>query len=254
MLVQRIAGLKSDLLPNDLLHTRRWYYATPLWYYHGPGPRPRLNTDRTFYTLVDHDLRALCMVLHRHGLRTTPSCQGHFYPRRHYERVFEALRREESLIHTTGLPIFDAETGAGLVFQDARYRLPWDDCESLHAEAGQLRGKGYLGIWVPPKQAALRARLRRDAFATPEAAITESPRQTGHAVESLFRITVDAASPEERRRAWDAVTRYLSGVLEQLYAASFPAEPEQRFTPLPLAKEALDRCEEEIRLLRRAHG
>ena len=115
MQVQRIAGLKSDLLTNDVLYTRRWYYATPLWYYHGHGAMPRLNTDRTFYNLIDPDLRALCLLLHHYGLRTTPSCQGHFYPRMHYERIFWALRREETLIHTTGLGIFDAETGHGLV-------------------------------------------------------------------------------------------------------------------------------------------
>ena len=166
MPAQLITGLKSDLLPNHLLHTRRWYYATPLWYYHGAGSRPRLNTDRTFYKLIDRDLLALCLLLHRHGLRTTPSCHGHFYQRRHYERVFRALLRE---------------------------------------------------------------RLRRDAFATPQAAITESPGQKGHAAASLIEITVNAASPDERRRAWDAVTRYLGGLLGALsQRAPLPGAQSQR--------------------------
>ena len=39
------------------------------------------------------------------GLQTTPSCQGHFYPRDRFEKIWDELKREEPLITDGGLVV-----------------------------------------------------------------------------------------------------------------------------------------------------
>src|SRR5512146_1091716 len=100
-----VTGLRADIVPHREFAIRKWFYSSPLWYYHRAGTTDEIRADRRFYRLVDPDLRELCRILLDAGLRTTPSCQGHFYPRERFERIWDELQREQPLITGEGLEV-----------------------------------------------------------------------------------------------------------------------------------------------------
>lgn len=222
-----IAGLSADLVPPTLYATRRWFYSTPLWYYHAalsadgearPWACPWV--DRHSYQLMDSGVRELCRMLHAAGLRTTGSCEGHFYGRDHFEHVWDELRREAALIVADGLPVRDSETDAALLFRDANYALPWSDFETFYAEAGANQGGGYLGIVVPDACAALADRLEQAAFVispdhSPQelAMLARGPRLDAQLGGRFFALTVQSSSPDARDRLWRQIADHFRRLL-----------------------------------------
>jgi len=214
-----IAGLEAGIIPQRAFPLRKWYYANQLWYYHQPSLVHQLRRDPKFYELVDPELRELCHLLLQAGLCTTPSCQGHLYPRERFAAIWEQLRKEQEAIVADGLPVKDCETDALYLFRDPDYRLPWADFDAFYAEADAHQIQGYIGIAVPRTHAQLIARLTSDAYVTPVSRIDPDPELTRLLGESIFNVHVTAPTPEVRSAAWAAVTAYIAHVLRDLHLA-----------------------------------
>jgi hypothetical protein len=144
-----LTRLSAALLPHQQWAGSQWFYANRLWFYHRPGAHRRIVANQRFFELIDPELRELCRLLHSAGFRTTPSCQGHSYPRQRFERVWEELKREEGEITGQGLMVRDCETDEESLFRDPAYRLPWGDFGRFYYEAAAHQEVGYLGIATP---------------------------------------------------------------------------------------------------------
>src|SRR5688572_10757104 len=130
-----IRGLEAGFVPHRQWPLRKWYYANPLWFYHEAIAADEMIPSPKFYELVDPELRDLCRGLHAAGLHTTPSCQGHFYEKERFERIWAELEIERTKINGGGLEVKDSETQEAFVFQDSGFALPWNSFEAFYAEA-----------------------------------------------------------------------------------------------------------------------
>lgn len=210
-----ITGLRADLVAHEQWLWRQWFYAdeSALWYYHRPRHELRMVADRQFYALVDPELRELCQLLHGHGLRTTPSCEGHFYPEQRFQQIYKQLQQDQAAIRGQGLAVKDSETGQTYLFREESYRLPWSDYEEFFAQVGAQQGVGYLGVLVPRESGELGERLgmlREMA----EGAEVWWDEQAGAALGArVLGIRVRPSSPEERRGLWGAITRAVGRVV-----------------------------------------
>ncbi len=217
-----IAGLSARLIAPRLFPTRRWFASTPLWYYHAPRRvsgrrRDTLRVDARFFARVDPELVGACRLLLAAGLRTTPSCQGHFYPRPFFAAVWDDLVRERRAIRGDGLVVVDAESHERVVFRDPAYRVPWSSFTEFEAEAAGGQSRGYLGIVVPAEREALLAALDRaassDDGAGDGARLRRERSLPADGTGALFALTVEAGTIAERRRAWARATERLSATL-----------------------------------------
>ncbi len=213
----RIADLDANVVEPRLFPTRRWFAASPLWYYHGPrtGGRTRddgaLRPNRRFYALVDPELRDACRLLLDAGCRTTPSCQGHFYPRAWFAAVWDELRRDLDRITRRGLVVRDSETQRERLFHDRRYRLPWTSFAEFHAAAACGQSRGYLGFVAPERRAALVAALLREDFGG--AATVRCGARGAASGGRLVSIEIAPRSIAERGRTWTRVTGRIEALL-----------------------------------------
>jgi hypothetical protein len=216
MVAPVIDGLSAVLLPHRQWVLRKWFYASPLWFYHRAGTLEELNTNRTFYRLVDEDLRELCRILNEAGLHTTPSCQGHVYGREHFRNVWDELRNEEPLIQRPGLLVKDSETDQPYLFREPGYHLPWPDFENFHAEAAAHQSQGYLGVLITSERDQLRSLLQRDRYSTERSSICFDAELSTKLNVALFNMMVEAREPVERRREWAALTAYIANLLNRV--------------------------------------
>src|SRR6185312_8182997 len=141
-----ITSLSADLLPHRDWAVSRWFYANPIWYYHRRSAAHEIRPSGKFYQLVDPLLRDVCHLLNDAGLRTTPSCEGHSYPRERFERIWEELKREEPLIRGEGLTVKDSENDEAFLFRQGDYQIPWASFDDFYREASAHQNVGYLGI------------------------------------------------------------------------------------------------------------
>jgi hypothetical protein len=208
-----ITDLNVDFLPHRRWAISKWFYSNPLWYYHRPGTDERIVLNRRFYQLVDPDLRDLCRLLNERGLHTTPSCQGHFYLRDRFERIWGELRREQVAIASDGLVVKDSETDQPYLFRRADYCLPWADFDTYYAQAAEHQGTGYLGILLPPEGPPLHDQLCDTAGQGLHYQV-ESDRRTGARLGGiLLHLFVRAPDPAARTAAWGELTRRIGELI-----------------------------------------
>lgn len=188
---------------------RRWFYANPLWYYHAPGVNSRARQDDRFYRLVDPHLRAICRMVHRAGLRTTASCQGHFHSREHFAEVWDQLQRDRDQIIGTGLIVHDAETDAPHLFRNAQFELPWHDLGGFQEQAARNQSQGFLGIVVPRERISMARLLSLERYRTAASCIVPD-RKLSQALNGLaFTVSVKAGSEDQQAIEWGGVYGYL---------------------------------------------
>jgi hypothetical protein len=213
MAIPVICGLRTEIVPHRQWAVSKWFYANELWYYHRLGTDEEVVTGRKFYQLVDEDVRELCHVLHEAGLQTTPSCQGHFYDRSRFEKIWQELVRETVAIRGEGLSVKDSETQKSYLFREDNYRLPWDRFELFYDQASAQQGIGYLGIIVPPDRDDLLERVDVATFCDHKAELKYdailSKLLRGH----VFNVFVRSGGPGEREELWRMVTNLLQRAL-----------------------------------------
>jgi hypothetical protein len=143
-----VSDLLVELASGDDFAARQWFYATPDWYYHRPRHQTLLRPTHDFYQLVDPDLRPICQFLHRKGLVTTPSCQGHFHSAAHLRHVYAELRAQEHAIRNGGQLVRDSENQSPALFRNPHYQLPWPTFEAFRDQVAPSQQHGTLGILV----------------------------------------------------------------------------------------------------------
>ena len=208
-----LTGLDAGIIPQRTFPLRRWFYANRLWYYHSPATQHSLRSDAQFYDLVDPALRELCQALLAAGLATTPSCQGHFYPRERFARVWDELSREADTIRETGLTVRDSETDCPYQFQQRDYQIPWPSFDAFLNQAFPHQHHGFIGIAVPAQRLDIAHRLSSEAFRGHHSRIERDAELTQALGQAIFGVYVDPESPEERNQAWQEVTAYVKTVL-----------------------------------------
>src|SRR5687768_16127691 len=209
-----IRGLEAGFVPHRQWPLRKWYYANPLWFYHEAFAADEMIPSPKFYELVDPELRDLCRGLHAAGLHTTPSCQGHFYGRERFERIWAELVREQAKVNGAGLPVKDSETQQEHLFRNQAFRLPWHSVDAFFDEASAQQGEGFIGILVPLDREDLQAGLAR-AVRHDEVSRIEFDDAIGRRLGAhLLAIHVTPRSPEERERIWQAITREVLAAVE----------------------------------------
>lgn len=230
--MNRIGNLRADIVPHAHWAVSKWFYADPIWYYHRRGTDEELVAGRRFYELVDPELRELCRLLNEHGLHTTPSCQGHFYPKTRFEKIWAELGREAELVRGEGLVVKDSETQKEYLFCEGDYTLPWRTFEEFFAQAGEHQGMGYLGVLMPARDCGELTGLLRSAECDSSSLRMRFDPENGRALGGeLFGIMVRPRTPTERARIWREVTDRFAGMLARhACARSFvpPPPPESR--------------------------
>jgi hypothetical protein len=213
-----MSGLRAGLVPLREWGIRRWFYANPLWYYHRPSAVHEIRAGGRFYQLVDPELRDVCRLLNDAGARTTPSCQGHSYPRERFERIWEELRREKPLIRGAGLAVKDCENDESYLFRQADYRVPWPSFDDFYREAAAHQSVGYLGIVVPDDRPDLAGRLWSDRYTTPATRLRRDEPIGALLGGTLFEVRVESTDPMMRAAEWRAFTNYIADVLAPAHA------------------------------------
>lgn len=204
-----LTNLHADLLPHRRWGVRKWFYASPLWYYHGPSPDHRVQADSQFYALMDPNLRPLCRLLHQAGVRTTPSCQGHFYPREHFQRVWGQITRDAAAITQAGLPVRDSETGRLYLFRNPAYTVPWPTFEAFHDQVALHQTTGYLGILLPRERSELYESFLAGGHRSRTSAMLFDPYLGRLLASYVFHLFVHTPNPEQQARQW----RYLTDLV-----------------------------------------
>lgn len=219
-LVPTISTLRADLVPNRELAIRKWYSASPLWHYHQRGFPGDFRCDRALYQRIDPELRPICRLLHKAGIATTPSCQGHFHDRHHFQGVWDALEREESLIRSRGLIVQDSTTGREYLFRAGTYQLPWSSFPQFYEQVALQQSEGCLGILVPRDRVSVVCQMHNRPFRTGRAFIRFDGDLSCILGGSLFAATVQSRDPGDCTAQWKAVADYLREVVN--------ATPERR--------------------------
>ena len=155
---------------------------------------------------MDQSLRDVCRKLHRAGLGTLPSCEGHFHDDAYFRHLWEHLQREQDEIRSRGLVVADSETNQPFVFRNHDYRLPWASFPAFLSEISQTQSGGYLGVELHPIHRHVARELNRHPYAEAQAVVSLSLRRPGSWIAAAY---VDAVSPEQVGRLWDDVSKYL---------------------------------------------
>jgi hypothetical protein len=232
----QIADLHADIVPHNYWALSTWYRANPVWQYHRrAGEAEIVARSLDAANPVDPEIRDLCALFARHGLRTTAACQGHFYPLAHFQRVWGELTWEAEFIRSVGLTVLDAGTQSSVVFRNPDYYLPWFNFDEFHRRAGEELAVGHVGILLGSTDSAELAPLLQsvacDAGALTMSFDIEAAGVLGHPV---FSIVVRAADPRERARAWEQVTGRFEGLLSQHAALASETIPHGGGRPVPL--------------------
>ena len=213
-----IRGLRADLIPTHDWPLRQWFQGD-CRYYHGPRRQLPPLGDPKFYRLLDPDLRPLCRLLIEAGLRTTPSCQGHFHPTHRFRRTWDQLHRERNAISGRGLVVRDAEAGQEYLFRDPAYRIPWPDFASFCAQSSADQNSGYLGILIPPDRRDILDPLRQISGRWHYLSLALDTRRQIFGME-LFQIQVRTPDPATQSSIW----RIATNLVRQALLSAAPAQ------------------------------
>lgn len=141
--------ISADLIPHSRFHQGSWLIPVnkPSWYYFVQQENTNTILNEGFMHSVDLPLRELVAYLHDQGIKTTPSCSGHFKKLRDYKNVYDALESDLKHIRNGGLVLKDVETGKVILYSDHNYKLPWTQKDFLHAVM-DYQHHGVIGIKI----------------------------------------------------------------------------------------------------------
>jgi hypothetical protein len=174
------------LLPVGVPHPSGWHYGLL-------RGTPHPGSLRVDPATLDPALRPLVMALHQRGIRTLPSCEGHFSAPKQTALSLARRRRDlqaqAPLIWGSGLLMRDVESGNVWRIQDPTYKLP--SPADMLAGHYSMAGVGYLGILTPPH----RIKLKRSPYL--------------HTQMQPNRVNIWVSAPNARiqRRIWGNITK-----------------------------------------------
>lgn len=144
--------ISPDFIPHKHFHKGSWLIEkdNPDWYYFYPKRINHFNYGNDFYSTLDNSLKDVVKYLHEINLNTTPSCSGHFYPEKSFEKIYDKLKKQETKINKQGLVLQNPETGEFYKYRNEDYSLPWGE-ETFLSKAEDYQKKGCLGIKSPNK-------------------------------------------------------------------------------------------------------
>jgi hypothetical protein len=142
-------NISPQLLPHSEFHKVTWLRSVerPSWYYYKKQRTNSAICNKHFLSSVDEPLCELVSLLHKKGIKTTPSCSGHHIKERNLEKIFANLQEDASIINTSGIHMTDVESGESQHYKDKYYRLPWDKYDFVK-ELSEYQHKGVLGLRI----------------------------------------------------------------------------------------------------------
>lgn len=196
--------ITPDLIPHTEFHTGAWLQSAerPSWYYFSKKLNPNIITNKDFMQSVDEPLKEIVQFLHAHGIKTTPSCSGHYFNREKFERIYDELVEDSALIKQEGLMMRDIETGELHLYKSKTYALPWTKNEFLE-RIKNYQGKGVLGLHT-----GNRKKLKHELLSLKMEHVKISER--GNIV--LFLTGEDGAG--DIRETWKAITKQVKLVFD----------------------------------------
>jgi hypothetical protein len=208
-----IASLNAGLAPHRQWAVRQWFYANPIWYYHRLSATHEICPRGRFYDLIDPLLREICHLANAAGIPTTPSCQGHAYPRERFESIWDQLNRDELEIRGAGLEVKDCESEKRFLCRDNSFVVPWPTFIDFYNEATRHQGIGYLGLILPPTFRDIEHRLLDDRYHTVTTRTSVDAELAPLLGGNVFSIYVQAVTEPARTAEWRHVTNYLRALL-----------------------------------------
>jgi hypothetical protein len=139
--------ITPELIPHTKFHTGTWLRSSGQagWYYFVKKRNRNVITSKNFLASVDEPLRELVNFLHKKGIRTTPSCAGHFLNEKDIEKVYRSLIRDGLKIRNGGLKLKDMQTGEEYCYREKTYTLPWNKTD-FTKRLNKYQHRGVLGI------------------------------------------------------------------------------------------------------------
>ena len=210
-----ISTLRVDFVPQREMAIRKWYSGSSHWFYHRRALPGDFDFSRRLFQLIDPQLRAVCRLLHRHGIHTTPSCQGHFHERAHFKQIWDSLQRDEELIRAEGLEVRDSTDGRPFLFRASTYELPWEQFDSFYDQAAAEQTRGYLGVLLPRHRHDIVCELHNRPFDTERVSIRFDGQLSCLLNASVFGIVAHPSDGDDGHLLWTKVAEYFYGLLSQ---------------------------------------
>lgn len=197
--------ISSGLIPHNRFHQGSWLIPVnkPSWYYFVKQENDNNISNESFMQSVDPPLKELVEYLHGQGIKTTPSCSGHFRKLKDYKNVYNALEGDCKNIRDGGLTLKDVETGKVILYNDHSYKLPWSQKDFL-TEVMDYQHHGVLGIKVINKSfQKCMLSLKVDHFTVTKEA------------DDIILFQINTISEKENLKAWKQLTKAIIGCIEK---------------------------------------
>ena len=151
--------LHANFIPQPEMYMRRWFKpkSHDEWFYHIPLIKPSISTkqDHEIIKTLDEPLRDLFMHLSLNGLKTLPSCSGHFLTKRDQQKKYNLLSNDLDSIRKKGLIVKDVENDKMYRYTNPSYESPWSSFREFQDEIENHAPIGYIGIIQPSKSLEL---------------------------------------------------------------------------------------------------
>lgn len=139
--------ITPEIIPHNEFHRGVWFLPVvrPLWYYFKKGNNQNNIHNPEFLKSVDEQVRELVSFLHDKGIKTTPSCAGHFRNKKNYEKIFNSLEKDEKEIKSNGLKLQQVENGNIHYYKNKDYTLPFNR-NAFFKKINEIQQRGTLGL------------------------------------------------------------------------------------------------------------
>lgn len=139
--------ITASLIPHSQFHLGAWLIPVekPTWYYFMKKKNNNHITNASFIESVDEPLKELVKFLHIQGIKTTPSCAGHYRTLKDYNNAYTGIEGDAKKIRANSLKLMDIETGKIYLYKNKNYMLPWSRPDFLD-RVMDYQQKGVLGM------------------------------------------------------------------------------------------------------------
>lgn len=195
--------ISPALIPHDQFHLGIWLVSVenPCWYYFMKRKNTNIISNDSFLESVDPPLQKLVQFLHEQGIRTTPSCSGHYKNIGEYKEIYAALRNDLQKIQHHGLALKDIETGRIYFYRNKHYRLPWVESIFIR-QVMSYQQRGIIGIRLKN-----RVKIKQKILALDEQGICTMEK------DHIIMILVEQENREKNLAAWNKITRKIQEII-----------------------------------------